>query len=148
MSEKYFNREEAEELLPQIRKSLEKAREQKRTLDNLDQELTQAAARIMMLGGSIPPYQELVRKKGEREQFVSKLEEAVNRIQETGCLVKDLEAGLIDFPTLRDGREVYLCWKLGERRIEYWHGIEEGFAGRKPLDQRPPEEEPGATRLQ
>jgi hypothetical protein len=149
MSEKYFNREEAEQLLPRIRKSLEKAREQKRTLDSLDQELTQAAARIMMVGGSIPPYQELVRKKGEREQFVSKLEEAVNHIQETGCLVKDLDAGLVDFPTLRDGREVYLCWKLGEKRIEYWHGMEEGFAGRKPLESAPSDEEPpGASRLQ
>jgi hypothetical protein len=149
MSERYFNREEAEELLPEIRKSLEKAREQKRTLDSLDQELAQAAARIMMLGGSIPPYQELVRKKGEREQFVSKLEDAVNHIQETGCVVKDLDAGLIDFPTIRDGREVYLCWKLGEKRIEYWHGLEEGFAGRKPLDAKPSEEEPPTTsRLQ
>lgn len=148
MSERYFNREEAEELLPQIRKSLQKAREQKQTLDNLDQELAQAAARIMMLGGSIPPYQELVRKKGEREQFVSNLEEAVNRIQETGCVVKDLDAGLVDFPALRDGREVYLCWKLGEKHIGYWHGLEEGFAGRKPLDEESREEPPGASRIQ
>lgn len=142
MSERYFNRKEAEELLPRIRKSLEKVREQKRTLDSLDQELAQASARIMMLGGSIPPYRELVRKKAEREQFVSNLEEAVNRIQEIGCVVKDLDAGLVDFPTLRDGREVYLCWKLGEKRIEYWHGLEEGFAGRKPLDEDSPGDAP------
>jgi hypothetical protein len=149
MSEKYFNREQAEQLLPRIRKSLEKAQEQKRSLDSLDQELTQASARIMMVGGSIPPYQELVRKKGEREEFVSKLEEAVNHIQETGCLVKDLDAGLVDFPTLRDGREVYLCWKLGEKRIGYWHGTEEGFAGRKPLDESSSEEEPpSSSRIQ
>jgi hypothetical protein len=141
MSEKYFNREEAEELLPIIRRSLEKAREQKRSLDHLDQELAAAAARIMMLGGSIPPYQELIRKKGEREESVARLEEVVNHIQETGCIVKDLDAGLVDFPTLRDGREVYLCWKLGEKRIEYWHGIDEGFAGRKPLDDKSEEDD-------
>jgi hypothetical protein len=49
---------------------------------------------------------------------------------------------LVDFPSLRRGEKVYLCWKLGEERIGYWHGIEEGFAGRKPLDDAQPEEEP------
>jgi hypothetical protein len=149
MTERYFDREEAEELLPQIRKSLEKAREQKRSLDGLEQELAQASARIMMLGGSIPPYGELVRKKGERDQFVARLEEAVNHIQETGCIVKDLDDGLVDFPTLRDGREVYLCWKLGEKRIQYWHGLDEGFAGRKPLDRETGEDDAaGGSRVQ
>lgn len=134
MSDRYFNREEAEELLPLLGKSLEEARKQKQFLDSLDEDLSQASARIMMLGGSVPPYQELLRKKGERQRFMERLEEAVNQIQETGCVVKDIEAGLIDFPSLRDGQEVYLCWKLGEKRIEYWHSMEEGFAGRKPLD--------------
>jgi hypothetical protein len=148
MSERYFNRDEAEELLPEIRKSLAKAREQKRALDSLDQDFAQAAARIMVLGGSVPPYQELVRKKNERDHSVSQMEEAVNRIQETGCVVKDLDAGLVDFPALRNGQEVYLCWKLGEERIRYWHGLEEGFAGRKPLDAKPGRDEPpGASRV-
>ncbi|HLI30136.1 MAG TPA: DUF2203 domain-containing protein [Terriglobia bacterium] len=146
MAERYFNRKEAEELLPMISETLAKALEKKRSLDQLDQELAAAAARVMALGGSIPPYQELNRKKGEREESVAKLEEAVNRIQETGCVVKDLDTGLVDFPAMRDGREVYLCWKLGERRIEYWHGIDEGFAGRKPLDA--PEEPRGPSRVQ
>ncbi|MGH9470283.1 MAG: DUF2203 domain-containing protein [Terriglobia bacterium] len=146
MSERYFNRREAEELLPMIRKALAKAREQKKSLDALEQGLAQAAARIMMLGGSIPPYQELVRKRGEREQHMARLEESLSHIQEAGCVVKDVDEGLVDFPTLRDGREVYLCWKMGEKRIEYWHGMEEGFAGRKPLDEsRPPE--PGPQRV-
>lgn len=146
MADRYFNRNEAEELLPMIGESLTKAREQKRSLDHLDQELAGAAARIMLLGGSVPPYQELNRKKGEREESATRLEEAVNRIQETGCVVKDLDAGLVDFPAMRDGREVYLCWKLGEERIEYWHGVEEGYAGRKPLDA--PDEPRGPSRVQ
>lgn len=149
MSERYFNRHEAEELLPEIRRALAKVREQKRALDSLDQEFAQAAARIMVLGGSVPPYQELVRKKGERDHSVSQVEEAVNHIQETGCVVKDLDAGLVDFPALRNGQEVYLCWKLGEERIRYWHGLEEGFAGRKPLEGKPADDEPpGASRVQ
>lgn len=123
-----------------IGKSLARAREQKKSLDGLEQDLAQAAARVMMLGGSIPPYQELVRKKNEREQSMARLEEVVGEIQETGCVVKDVDEGLVDFPTLRDGREVYLCWKLGEKRIEYWHGMDEGFAGRKPLDEGSGEE--------
>lgn len=134
MADRYFSRKEAEDLLPMIGESLSKALDQKRSLDSLDQELASAAARLMLLGGSIPPYQELSRKKGEREEFAARLEEALNRIQETGCLVKDLDTGLVDFPALREGREVYLCWKLGEPGIEYWHGVEEGYAGRKPLD--------------
>lgn len=134
MSDRYFNRAEAEALLPMIGKSLEEARKQKRALDDLDEDLSRAAARIMMLGGSIPPYQELVQKRGERQQFVTRLEEAVNQIQEMGCVVKDLDAGLVDFPSLREGQEVYLCWKMGEKRIDYWHSMDEGFASRKPLE--------------
>ncbi len=140
MSERYFDRKQAEELLPIIGKSLEQARTQKSSLDQLDQDLAAATARVMLLGGSIPPYQDLIRKRGEREATSARLEETINQIQETGCLVKDLDLGLIDFPSLRDGREIYLCWKLGEKRIEYWHGVDEGFAGRKLLD--PPAEEP------
>ena len=52
-------------------------------------------------------------------------------IESSGCLLKDLEKGLIDFPALLDGHEVYLCWQRGEPRIEYWHRIEDGFAGRR-----------------
>ncbi len=55
---------------------------------------------------------------------------------ETGCLVKDLDSGLLDFPAIIDNKEVYLCWRLGEDRIRFYHGQREGFAGRKPLDPR------------
>jgi hypothetical protein len=56
-----------------------------------------------------------------------------DRIDAAGAQIKSLEEGLLDFPSLRDGEEVLLCWKLGEGEIRYWHGVEEGFAGRKPL---------------
>ncbi len=142
MPERYFKRHEAEGLLPIIEPGLEQARERKRKIADLDLGLSQAVAKIMVLGGSIPPYANLAKKKKEREQLTAKLLEAVNKIQETGCVVKDLDEGLVDFPSLLDGREVYLCWKLGEQRIGYWHGIDEGFAGRKPLDDPPPNAPP------
>jgi hypothetical protein len=149
MAEKYFKREEAEELLPLIEHCLRQARDSKQQVEGLDQELSQASARIMVLGGSLPAYGKLAATREQREKLIAQLQEVVNQIQETGCLVKDLDEGLVDFPTLREGKEVYLCWKLGEERIAYWHGIEEGFAGRKPLeDETPGEPPPGPKRVQ
>ena len=58
----------------------------------------------------------------------------MNAIHERGVIVKDLDTGLVDFPALRDGEEILLCWRLGEDEVAYWHGLEEGFAGRKRLD--------------
>ncbi len=73
-------------------------------------------------------------QKNRREAAAAALKQTIEKIQEFGCLVKDLDIGLIDFPTLFQGEEVYLCWKLGEVGIRFWHGIHEGFRGRKPID--------------
>src|SRR4051812_6318757 len=63
-----------------------------------------------------------------------RLDKLVHQIQDTGAVLKDLNTGLMDFPAWRENHEVYLCWKYGEQRIEYWHEIDSGFAGRQPLD--------------
>jgi len=110
MAEKYFNRHEAEELLPVIGQFLEEARKQKHTLDGITAEISNAALRIMMLGGSLPPFAELNRKKTQRDKIAEKLARTVEEIQRTGCLIKDLEMGLVDFPSRREGEDVYLCW--------------------------------------
>jgi hypothetical protein len=149
MAERYFERDEAEALLPMISSTLALARELKEQLDSLDREFAQVAAKIMILGGWIPPYKELTVKRALREETNEKVREAINRIQESGCILKDLDEGLVDFPTVREGREVYLCWKFGEERIGYWHGMDEGFAGRKPLDEddiEEPDESPSGPR--
>ncbi len=149
MANKHFSREEAEQLLPVIKETLKQAQAQKQTFDALQAELTNAASRIMVLGGSFPPYSELVNKKRERDQMSAAILETLAKIQETGCVVKDLEEGLVDFPSVVEGQEAFLCWKLGEKRIEYWHGLEEGFAGRKRLDSGPSGGPPsGPTRIQ
>jgi hypothetical protein len=134
MSDRYFDRNEAEELLPMIASVLNEARQQKQKMDALDRDLSQAAAKIMVMGGWIPPHRELAEKRVLRDQSRGKVREAIEQIQEIGCVLKDLDEGLVDFPAMLDGHEIYLCWKLGEERIGYWHGLDEGFAGRKPLE--------------
>lgn len=150
MADKYFKLQEAQELLPAIGSHLEEARAKKQKVEVLDQELSRAATQITALGGSIPRHAELAKKRAEHDRLMAELEEALTKIHETGCLVKDLNVGLVDFPTLRQGEEVYLCWKLGEERIEYWHGIHEGFAGRKLLEDTTRDDDlpPGRPRIQ
>ncbi|HWP34493.1 MAG TPA: DUF2203 domain-containing protein [Thermodesulfobacteriota bacterium] len=88
----------------------------------------------------------LVRGKEELKFIAEEFNLCIHQITGLGCLVKDVDMGLVDFPTLRNGREAFLCWRRGEPRVAYWHGLEEGFAGRKPLDAPPPapDEEPAA----
>lgn len=69
--------------------------------------------------------------------FLTRFQGLVEEICSEGCYLKDLESGLVDFPTLWEGREVYLCWKLGEPEVEHWHEIEAGFAGRRSLKNDP-----------
>jgi len=137
MADKYFDRREAEELLPTITPWLEEARDEKQKIEAFKAELAQVASRIMVLGGTSPPLADLLRKKTDHDEAAERLVEVIHRIQETGVLVKDIEQGLVDFPSLLEGEEIYLCWKLGENRIAFWHGIDEGFAGRKPIDEPP-----------
>ena len=142
MAGKLFTLDEAQELLLFIAPHLERARDQKRSLENLDEELSRASAEIMVLGGSIPPRQKLGRIRQQRNELAEQLKESVSKVAKTGCLIKDLEEGLVDFPSIVKGEEVYLCWKLGEERIEYWHRVHEGFAGRKLIDDTPSDSEP------
>jgi len=84
---------------------------------------------IMFRGGTLVPPRYLT--------LVTNLQSLVEDIGSCGCHLKDLDSGLVDFPTLWEGREVYLCWKLGEPHVGYWHEIEAGFAGRRSLEIEP-----------
>jgi len=97
------------------------------------QELSQ---RIMMMGGITVDTAAAEAWKHQRDSCEQSLRNLVERLEEAGCVVKDLDVGLIDFPTLFRGEEVYLCWKLDEADIEFWHGVHEGFAGRRPIDRQ------------
>jgi hypothetical protein len=89
----------------------------------------------MMLVGVTVDRDRAIDARSRRDSAATALRAAIEQVQETGCVLKDLDIGLVDFPTLLRGVEVYLCWKLGEPAIEYWHGVEEGFRGRKAIDQ-------------
>lgn len=131
----YFRIERAEALLAEIEPELREAISLFQHFKDAEQQLAAAAERIAMLGGSpLLGAHGLLAKRGRRDALASRLQESLDAIQDRGCVVKDLDTGLVDFPTLFRGEEVFLCWQLGEERIEFWHGVEEGFGGRKAID--------------
>ena len=131
-----FTLTEAERTRRELEPILIEAMDCRKKLSGLDAELGAVAARIMMMGGILVPHEKLSVVRMEHTRLAQSLKSALDQILETGCLIKDLDVGLLDFPSVIDNEEVYLCWKLGEDRIRYYHRQNEGFAGRKPLDPR------------
>ncbi len=104
----------------------------KRLLDEAQERGDEASRSISGNGGGIQPH-ELGALHDDVERRAGELAAIVAQIEELGVLVKDLDNGLVDFPSLRDGEEVLLCWQLGEESVSFWHGPSDGFAGRQPL---------------
>jgi len=134
--QRLFTLTEAERARQELEPFLVEAMDSRKKLSGLDNQLNAVAARIMMMGGVVVPYEKLAAVRMEHNQLAEALKSALTRILETGCIIKDLDVGLLDFPAVIDNQEVYLCWKLGEDRIRFSHRQAEGFAGRKPLDPR------------
>jgi hypothetical protein len=133
MPPRYFTPEEASELLPQVRVAAETLVEHRRALVEATAKRAELATRIAGHGGDFDP-QEPRELEGELEREAEAVARAVSSLEELGVQVKDLDRGLVDFPALRsNGEEVLLCWQVGEDEIGFWHGLDEGFAGRKPL---------------
>jgi hypothetical protein len=133
---KFFSLTEAERLRLQIEPVLIEAMETRRKLGDLDDQLSSLAERIQRSGGLLVSYEKTARVRIERNRLEESLQSAIERIHSTGCIVKDLEIGLLDFPSRIDNQDVYLCWRLGEDRIRFYHSQDEGFSGRKPIDPR------------
>lgn len=132
MTEREFTLEEARELVPwlaEIFLKLERPRAQAR---QIDEAITELSAKIGGNGGG-SSQEQLHRQRRALREVSAEIEAAVSDIRERGILVKGMEPGLVDFPHLRDGRQVYLCWREGEPAISFWHDIDAGFAGRQPL---------------
>lgn len=135
MADRYFTLEEAEALLPVLDSLLQKAMAGKKSLETVHSEIATLNEYITLRGGVLLDLEKNVSLKVQKELAVREVREAVEEIQAAGCLVKDLDIGLIDFPCRMDGREIHLCWKRGEAAIGFWHGTDEGFANRKPIKQ-------------
>lgn len=131
-----FTLNEAQTLLPVVEALLRKAQAAGRRATDLDQEMQQLSQRIFLLGGMHVNIVAVARLRAERDKAAQEAQDTLAEIDAIGVQVKDLDQGLLDFPSVLDGKSILLCWKLGEKEIAYWHSPEDGFAGRKPLDPR------------
>jgi hypothetical protein len=127
-----FTLEEANEAVVELRPVVERMVAHGRKLAEAQREQRQLVTRIAGNGGDMQPSD--LRELAETIQSAADaIAACAEEIDAAGAQIKSLEEGLLDFPSRREGELVLLCWKLGEGEIEYWHGIDEGFAGRKPL---------------
>src|SRR5690349_2096668 len=121
---KRFTLREAESLLPEIETVIREAVSLKVQYLEAKQALHSFAERVAMQGGMVVDRETVLHNRAQEERHGEQLKAAIEKLQEYGCVVKDLDIGLIDFPTLFQGREVYLCWRMGEPGISYWHGVD------------------------
>jgi hypothetical protein len=121
---KHYNREEARALLPQIQNWLRRLNEQRLALEQMDARLDGLRPEGQDLGGG---------QVNKQTRIVAEIRELLLEFHNREIMIKDLPRGLIDFPAVIGGREVFLCWEMGEQDIEFWHDIDSGFAGREPL---------------
>ena len=136
MADRSFTLQEAESLLPVLESLLRTAIDGKKLIETVDTELQELAHRVFLSGGLLVNIVHMARRKAEREKTIQRVKDTLAEIDATGVQVKDLDIGLLDFPCEVEGRTLLLCWKLGEKGIAHWHSTTEGFAGRKPIDEK------------
>jgi hypothetical protein len=129
---RFFTADEANALLPAVRPLVEAMVEARRRLLVALERRDRLAGSIGGNGGGVKPGEPGL-LQAEVEEAAREVAHCIDEIHQLGVVVKDVDRGLVDFPAVRDGEEVLLCWRLGEEEIGYWHGLEEGFAGRKEL---------------
>ena len=140
--QRLFNVNEANELLPTVRPLVEQILENIRRLKHA----SETVIRRERLDPEAPNLMERLREDREIARLVGQVKQGVEAIDGHGCVCKGVEQGLIDFPCMLGSEVVFLCWQLGEPTVSFWHGIEDGFAGRKPLlDGAESEPESGAS---
>jgi hypothetical protein len=121
---KHYTVEEARALLPQIGKWLQQIDHYRERLDQIEKRVENLLKAGNDIGGD---------SVNEWVRSLADLQAILSEFMRREIQIKDIERGLIDFPSLRDGREVFLCWEKGEEDIEHWHDLDSGFAGREPL---------------
>lgn len=131
---RFFTLPQAEELLPEVERLVRSLVQAKQDYDSGEAELDALKQRITLLGGVALSREQALGSRTRKDSAARTLKSVVEKITEMGVQIKDADTGLIDFPTLYKDREVYLCWRLGEESIGFWHHVEDGFRGRQAID--------------
>ncbi len=131
--QRYFTVDEVEELIPRLEGLMGRVMDAHAEAARLRGALHQAQRAVMMAGGSRLDQEFWRSRKVRFEQTARVIQESLGEILGTGGVPKDLELGLVDFRARVGEREANLCWRFGEKRIRFWHGLDEGYAARKPL---------------
>lgn len=129
-----FTVEEANALVPQLQIELAQVARLRVRLTAVIEALGGADVAVAILQEKSPAPSGREADGEELKALAAGIQEVVARIGSLGAIVKDLEAGLVDFYSVRDGEPVFLCWQLGEPSVAHWHAVDEGFAGRQPLE--------------
>lgn len=133
MADRYFSPAEVEALIPALTEIMETVKATHAEVSALRERLAAEQRRIALVGGGVIDQQAWRIDRESLERLAARVQTGLNEIEGLGGVLKDVGSGLVDFPHLRQGQVVNLCWKLGERQIRFWHGLDEGYAGRKPL---------------
>lgn len=136
MPDRTFTLDEAQSLLPVLESLLRTAIGARKVVEQFERDQQALQQRIFLNGGMFLDVVPLARLKAERVKAEHRAKDALAEIDSIGVQVKDLDLGLLDFPCEVDGQIILLCWKLGEKSISHWHGTQEGYAGRKPINER------------
>jgi hypothetical protein len=133
---KTFTLEEAQSLLPVLESLLKRAIQGKESAEEVGSGLSELIRRIYLSGGMRVDVTTVAKQRAEMEAHLLRVRECIAEMDSIGVQVKDLEAGLLDFPCRLDDEVVLLCWRMGEPAIEHWHTAEQGFQSRQPVDDR------------
>jgi hypothetical protein len=133
---KFFSVNEAETLIPKLEGMMGRLMGLHSEAGRVRGLFQEEQRKIMFDGGRRINVAELGDLKGRLEGLTTELRSGINELQAMGAIPKDLGQGLVDFPCLLGDEEVNLCWRFGEKHIRFWHGLDEGFAGRKGLPER------------
>jgi hypothetical protein len=133
VAERYFSVADVEALIPRLTRIMESVMAAHAEAGAARDRLQAEQQRIAVAGGGVLDQRKWLADKERVEQLTAEVQRGLDQILQLGGVPKDLGLGLVDFPHLRHGEEVNLCWKLGEREIRHWHGLDEGYAARKQL---------------
>ena len=123
-----FTVDKANSILPLVKKKFDEILCCKNSVMDIQEELQN-------LSDSNCSFEKFIKKKQELNHTVTSLYKMIQELEDMGIMVKSVDEGLLDFPSIRDDKEIWLCWKAGENKVKFWHGKDEGFMGRKPIPQ-------------